>query len=99
MRTTLVIGSALASAAFATPALAQNDDHPFTGPRAEAIAGWDHVVDDSDYGASRDGVTYGGALGYDVQLGKVVLGVEGRRPAPPPATTIPTCSSRAIRCA
>ena len=66
---------ALAASAAATPAFAQ--DATFTGPRAEAIVGWDHVSDDSISNGSRDGVVYGGQLGYDYQAGKAVFGVEG----------------------
>lgn len=76
MRIAILAASALATAAFATPAMAQ-DDKGFTGPRAEVIAGWDHVKDDSIYGATKDGVAYGGVLGYDHQIGGAVIGVEG----------------------
>lgn len=70
-----LILAALSASALATPALAQ--DANFSGPRAEAIVGWDHVSDDSINNGSRDGVVYGGQLGYDYQTGKTVLGVEG----------------------
>lgn len=70
-----LILAALAASAAATPAFAQ--DATFTGPRAEAIVGWDHVSDDSINNGSRDGVVYGGQLGYDYQTGKAVFGVEG----------------------
>ncbi|MEI9927465.1 MAG: outer membrane beta-barrel protein [Sphingomonas sp.] len=76
MRIALSAASALAVAAFATPRL-RPGCQTFTGPRAEAIAGWDHVTDDSIYGSSKDGVVYGGALGYDYQTGKAVFGIEG----------------------
>src|SRR5947209_5588553 len=65
--------AALFAAAAATPALAQ-PGAPFTGPRIEALAGYDHVRGD---GGGRDGVTYGGAIGYDFQLGGLVAGIEG----------------------
>lgn len=70
-----LILAALAASAAAAPAFAQ--DATFTGPRAEAIVGWDHVSDDSVNNGSRDGVVYGGQLGYDYQAGKAVFGVEG----------------------
>ena len=70
-----LILAALAASTAATPAFAQ--DATFTGPRAEAIVGWDHVGDDSISNGSRDGVVYGGQLGYDYQAGKAVFGVEG----------------------
>ena len=70
--------SIIALAAFAAaPALAQDADAPFTGPRLEVIGGYDNVQagnDDSDQAA--EGFTYGVGLGYDVQLGGAVLGIE-----------------------
>jgi outer membrane immunogenic protein len=78
MRIAVFAASALALAAFATPAMAQDDpDSGFTGARAEGVVGWDHVKDDSIYGASKDGVVFGGAVGYDFQTGNAVLGIEG----------------------
>lgn len=77
MRTMFFAASTLAAIAFATPAMAQDDpDQSFTGPRAEAIVGWDRIEDGSN-GGGKDGVVYGGALGYDYQAGKIVLGAEG----------------------
>jgi outer membrane immunogenic protein len=70
--------TAIAAAAFATPAFAQDDSKSFSGPRVEAIAGWDHFNDGSNgQRISNDGVTYGGAAGYDFQAGKLVFGAEG----------------------
>lgn len=77
MRTKLFTAALIASAVFAAPAFAQDSDPSFTGPRVEGIVGWDHVKDDSVYGASKDGVVYGGAIGYDYQAGNTVFGVEG----------------------
>lgn len=60
---------AAAAAAFvATPALAGD----FSGPRFEVTAGADDVTD----GVDPTEVTYGAGLGYDLQFGKVVAGVE-----------------------
>jgi outer membrane immunogenic protein len=82
MRNILVVlatGSALA----ATPALAQ--DSTFTGPRVEAIVGYDitragssvdNDTTDSD-DESIDGLLYGVGAGYDFAAGGVVVGVEG----------------------
>lgn len=68
----------LAGSALATPALAQDRDSGFTGPRAEAIVGWDHIEPRRQPGIDgTDGVVYGGQIGYDVQVGKAVLGAEG----------------------
>ena len=58
-------------AATATPAFAQ--DATFTGPRAEIVAGWDHA---GGNGVGQDGFAYGGAFGYDKQLGNAVIGAE-----------------------
>lgn len=79
MRTKLFIAALIASSAFAAPALAQSQapDQTFAGSHAEIIAGWDRVNDKSSYDASRDGVTYGGNIGYDIQRGSTVFGVEG----------------------
>ncbi|WP_333573741.1 outer membrane protein [Sphingomonas sp.] len=77
MRTKLSIAALIATTAFAAPAFAQSQDQGFAGPHAEVIAGWDRVNDKSSYDASRDGVTFGGNIGYDVQRGSTVFGVEG----------------------
>jgi outer membrane immunogenic protein len=67
--------AALAASVFATPALAQ--DAPFTGLRAEGVVGYDRVDDGTGQDAgSSDGVTYGGAIGYDFQMGRAVFGPE-----------------------
>ena len=60
--------SAAALAATATPALAGE----FTGPRVEVTAG----VDDASRGVRTKDVQYGVGVGYDVQVGKLVAGVE-----------------------
>jgi outer membrane immunogenic protein len=64
--------AALVLTAAATPAFAQ--DGSFQGPRAEVVGGWDRVESNGE-GAS--GFTYGGVLGYDLQRGNAVFGVEG----------------------
>lgn len=68
----LVLASLLATA-MATPALAQDADAPFTGPRVEALVGWDRV---QGGGSKSDDVGYGVALGYDAQMGGAVIGAE-----------------------
>lgn len=65
---TFVTLAAAALAVFATPALASD----FSGPRFEVTAGADDVTG----GVDPTDVTYGAALGYDVQIGKVVVGAE-----------------------
>lgn len=66
----LVLATLLASAA-AAPAMAQ-DAAPFTGPRVEALVGWDRVQADGH----DDDIGYGIAAGYDAQIGKAVIGGE-----------------------
>lgn len=67
---------ALAAVA-AAPALAQDADAPFTGPRLEVIGGYDNVqAGDDDSSDAAEGFTYGVGLGYDFQLGSAVLGIE-----------------------
>ena len=60
--------AATAAALSATPVLA-ND---FSGPRVEVTAG----ADDVKNGVDATDITYGAALGYDLQFGKVVAGVD-----------------------
>ena len=76
----LATGSALVS----VPALAQQVDSTFTGPRVEAVLGYDVTkagssVDDdlnADNDESIDGLLYGVGVGYDFDLGGVVIGAE-----------------------
>ena len=86
MRTTplsLSAASALAAASMvagAAPAQAQDGRVPFTGPRIEAIVGYDHLRSGSSVDAdntrdlkqSIDGVTYGAGVGFDAALGERV---------------------------
>ena len=69
MRKLLV--AALLAGSFATPALAQ--EAPFTGPRVEALVGWDRVKAE---GERDNGLAYGVGVGYDFQMGGAVVGVE-----------------------
>lgn len=76
----------LAASAAATPAFAQENESNFTGVRFEARAGWDSFggrvtmtdPDDADetitVSSSQDKAGYGAELGYDFQLGPVVVG-------------------------
>lgn len=64
----LIALAALATAAFTTPAMASD----FAGPRFEVTAGADDVTG----GVDPTDITYGAALGYDLQFGKVVVGAE-----------------------
>ncbi|MBJ7445507.1 MAG: porin family protein [Sphingobium sp.] len=80
----LVVATLLAGTAVASPALAQDVGPTFTGPRVEAILGYDHVGAGSDVDnnngrddQSIDGLLYGVGAGYDINLGSAVVGVEG----------------------
>lgn len=78
MRIALIATALAATTALATPALAQDQDPTFTGPRAEIIGGWDRVADGQTGHHGSDGVTYGGAVGYDFHLGGgAIAGFEG----------------------
>lgn len=70
MRILLFCGAAVA-ALFANTASAQ--DAPFTGPRVEAVIGYDHIPVE---GEKFEGLLYGGIVGYDYQIGSAVFGVE-----------------------
>jgi outer membrane immunogenic protein len=79
----IVLASASALA-FATPALAQ-EESPFTGPRVEAIVGYDiarpgstaDIDNNEDVDQTIDGIAYGVGAGFDFDLGGFVAGVEG----------------------
>lgn len=82
--TILASGSALA--AMASPALAQDGRVPFTGPRVEALVGYDVTKAgssvDNDTTPSDDqsieGAAYGGGIGYDFAASpNFRIGVEG----------------------
>lgn len=79
----LVSGIALV----AVPAMAQDGTtepgSTFTGPRVEAVLGYDKLkagssIDDgiSDRNQKADGLLYGVGVGYDVDVGPVVVGAE-----------------------
>ncbi|MBW0145271.1 porin family protein [Sphingomicrobium clamense] len=71
----LVSVALLAGTAFATPAAAQLAS---SGPRVEALAGWDFVRAQEDFGGNykNDGAMFGVGAGYDLGLGAVALGVD-----------------------
>ena len=69
-----LFAASLLLSALATPALAQDTDRPFEGASITAITGVDGT---SQFGAKGTGVLYGAQAGYDIQRGKIVLGVEG----------------------
>jgi outer membrane immunogenic protein len=73
----------------ASPAFAQDDEFSFTGVRIEARGGWDKVrsritIPDPDHagqtvtaGATDSAPGYGAEIGYDAQLGRIVIGAYG----------------------
>lgn len=87
MKKVICMVAAASVMAIATPALAQGEGSTstFTGPRVEAILGYDITkagssVDDDlnqDNDESMEGLLYGVGVGYDIDLGGVVVGAEG----------------------
>lgn len=80
---TLAAVGALAAAS--APAAHAQEAHSFSGPRVEAIVGYDHLrsgstVDNDatrDLKQSIDGITYGAGIGYDVAAGdRLRIGAE-----------------------
>ena len=72
--TKFLTAALVATTALSAPAFAQGSDPaPFTGPRVEAVAGYDRIQGGGEH---KSGVSYGGAVGYDIQTGGAVLGVE-----------------------
>jgi outer membrane immunogenic protein len=77
----LAAGSALA---FALPAAAQ-ENPAFTGPRVEALVGYDitkpgstqDVDNADDIDQSMEGAAYGVGIGYDFAAGGALIGIEG----------------------
>lgn len=70
-----LFAASLLLSALATPALAQdNPDKPFEGASVTAITGVDVG---SQLGWSKAGFMYGAQIGYDIQRGRTVLGIEG----------------------
>jgi outer membrane immunogenic protein len=81
-----VSGALLAGVAF-LPAAAFAQDAPFTGPRVEALVGYDNLrsgeeddgvnTGENEGDESIDGVAYGVGAGYDFNVGRLVVGIEG----------------------
>ena len=76
-----LMAAAASAAAFAMPAFAQDSD--FSGPWVAGVVGYDINkagstvdTDNPNVDESAEGVTYGGALGYDVDMGSFVIGGE-----------------------
>lgn len=81
----VLVSLALGSALVSVPAMAQSTDSSFSGPRVEAILGYDvskagSSVDDDineDNDQSAEGLLYGVGVGYDYDFGNGVIGIEG----------------------
>lgn len=80
-----ILAASVGMLALAAPAAAQDAvAGTFTGPRVEGIVGYDinkagsDIDDDTneDNDQSFEGVLYGGAIGYDFDLGGFVVGVD-----------------------
>ena len=65
--------SAIVLATVATPAFAQTEAAPLTGLKVTAITAFDRISAD---GESANGFGYGGSVGYDIQAGNFVAGIE-----------------------
>ena len=65
--------AALLAAAAGAPAMAQEAE-PFSGARVEGVVGYDTTDVE---GENSDGIVYGAQVGYDIQSGNAVFGVEG----------------------
>ena len=81
MRNSILILAAATCLAGASTAHAQDSGQApakaFAGPRAEVTIGVDRSGDDDIYGSELTGMRAGGAIGYDVAIGKrVTLGIE-----------------------
>ncbi len=63
--------------AAATPAFAQDEAAPFNGAHVSAVVGYDKLDLNTSGVDNPDGVTYGVNLGYDLQRGNVLFGIEG----------------------
>lgn len=75
-----ILFTALIATAFATPALAQAPNPTFTGPRVEALVGYDNLgasLDGDGDRSSEDNLVYGIGAGFDFAVGGAVVGVEG----------------------
>jgi outer membrane immunogenic protein len=80
------VAAALVAGTALVPVAASAQDLPFSGPRVEAIVGYDSLrsgeaddgvdTNDNEGDETVDGVGYGVGLGYDFNLGGVVIGAE-----------------------
>ena len=72
-----ILALAVTSVFVATPAFAQ-DATPFTGPYVGGVLGVDSVeLESNGLDGNDKGTIYGGVIGYDMNLGGVIVGLEG----------------------
>jgi outer membrane immunogenic protein len=75
-----LMGAVAAAAMFATPALAQDNQELFNGPRIEALFGYDQlkvaVPGNEDLRGDSEDIFYGAAIGYDYSNGWLLIGAE-----------------------
>ncbi|ASK87363.1 outer membrane protein [Sphingorhabdus sp. SMR4y] len=71
----VTIAAAIAASVLASPVLAQ-EKGDFSGVKATAIAGYDNIDLDIAGIDNVDGFLYGATLGYDMQSGNIVYGLE-----------------------
>lgn len=84
MKKTVALLTAVSVGSLAAPAMAQDTNAAFTGPRIEAVLGYDitKAGSDADNDANEnddqdiDGVLYGAAIGYDFAAGGFLIGAE-----------------------
>jgi outer membrane immunogenic protein len=75
MKTVIFAATAAALTVLAVPALAQ-DKTSFSGPRIEALTGYDSVHTNSNGLGKPDGLLYGAGVGYDIRRGNAVFGLD-----------------------
>jgi outer membrane immunogenic protein len=75
MKTVIFAAITAAFTALAAPAFAQ-DDTTFSGPRVEALTGYDSVKTNGNGLGNPDGFLYGAGLGYDFRRGNAVFGID-----------------------
>jgi outer membrane immunogenic protein len=79
VKATLVV-AALVAGVVASPAMAQEEEKHFEGPRVEALFGYDQakagLEATDDFNGDAEDIFYGAAIGYDFESGVLTYGVE-----------------------
>jgi outer membrane immunogenic protein len=75
-----VMCTALIGVLASSPALAQDAEETFSGPRIEVLVGYDRVqagaADTDEFDSNSEDVFYGAAIGYDFTNGWAMFGIE-----------------------